>query len=163
MGYNLFEICVGSHWPWCWPSRNAVVVPDTARRPANGEKPLHVLENPTPSDEPGSGQTQGPSYVRTAAMSPGPVFKFTSQARLDQFTGDDIEEIAEYHGVKHGHADPPSFLFAAKTESGIRVGKSDWQTFINAKGAKDAVEENGESLEELESKYGEVVWWEAIF
>ncbi|OAX77406.1 hypothetical protein ACJ72_08297 [Emergomyces africanus] len=77
------------------------------------------------------------------------VSEFESQPRLLQFTGDEIEKIDKYHGLKLSCKDLPSVLFSAKTKNGIRVGSSDWHTFIRAQGARDAVEQDGESLEVL--------------
>lgn len=40
-------------------------------------------------------------------------------------------------------------VFCAKTANGIYKGRSDWQTFIQAGGARSAVKKSEESLEEL--------------
>ncbi|KKZ68792.1 hypothetical protein EMCG_05618 [[Emmonsia] crescens] len=76
-------------------------------------------------------------------MSP----EFKSLPQFLQFTGEEIEEIDKYHGLKFSRKDLPTVLFSAKTKDG--TGGSDWQTFVKAKGAKDAVEREGESLEVL--------------
>ncbi|OJD26152.1 hypothetical protein ACJ73_02462 [Blastomyces percursus] len=109
--------------------------------------------NPTPPDE------KDTSNIHTVPMPPG------CQTGLYQFTDGDIEEIEEYCGV-HYDLHSASIIFIAKTKDGNRVGKSDWQTFIKARGARDAVKESGERFEELASKYGGSTWdvgcWEAI-
>ncbi|OJD15295.1 hypothetical protein AJ78_04444 [Emergomyces pasteurianus Ep9510] len=113
--------------------------------------------NPTPPDESSNGQAKDDSDIRAVPMLPG--------CSLYQFISSDIEEIEEYCGVMYDlHS--TAILFTAKTKYGRMRGKSDWQTFIEAKGARDAVERSGERFEELVSKYGGSIWdvgcWEAM-
>ncbi|PGH33326.1 hypothetical protein GX50_03879 [[Emmonsia] crescens] len=61
-------------------------------------------------------------------MSP----EFKSPPQLLQFTGEEIEEIDNYHGLKLSHKDLPTVLFSAKIKDGTGMEESDWQTFVKA-------------------------------
>ncbi|KGQ01462.1 hypothetical protein PAAG_11812 [Paracoccidioides lutzii Pb01] len=102
--------------------------------------------NSTPPDMPSNEDAKDTSNIRTP-MSPG------CQTELYQFAIDDIEEVESYYGLMYD-LKSARVLFAAKTKDGTRVGISNWETFIKAKGARDAVVKMNEDLEELANKYG---------
>ncbi|KKZ67827.1 hypothetical protein EMCG_06509 [[Emmonsia] crescens] len=107
MGCSVFNFSSGNGWPWCWSS-STVIASKAVRQLA------------IPPKEPGIGQAQDLPYIHVAAMSPEwHVSEFKSQPKLLQFTGEEIEEIDNYHGLKLSHEGLPSVLFSAKTKNGI--------------------------------------------
>ncbi|EDN11064.1 hypothetical protein I7I51_03214 [Histoplasma capsulatum] len=109
--------------------------------------------NSTPSDVPSNEDVKDTSSICTPT-SPG------RQTELYQFAIDDIEGVECYYGLMYD-LKSARVLFAAKTKDGIRVGISNWETFIKAKGARSAVEKMDEDLKELASKYG-LAWDERL-
>ncbi|OAT10336.1 hypothetical protein BDBG_05989 [Blastomyces gilchristii SLH14081] len=104
-------------------------------------------------DVPSNEDAKDASNIHTP-MSPG------QQTRLYQFAIDDIKGVKCYYSLMYD-LKSTRVLFAAKTKDGIRVGISDWEMFIKAKGARGAVEKMDEDLKELASKYG-LAWDEGL-
>ncbi|EGE80726.2 hypothetical protein BDDG_03667 [Blastomyces dermatitidis ATCC 18188] len=104
-------------------------------------------------DVPSNEDAKDASNIRTP-MSPG------RQTGLYQFAIDDIKGVECYYSLMYD-LKSTRVLFAAKTKDGIRVGISDWEMFIKAKGARGAVEKMDEDLKELASKY-RLAWDEGL-